>query len=125
MDYAPIAKPPVDQMRVKPNLLDYEGLRREFSWDDIRSELDGLPGGGLNLAHECLDRHLKTARRTKTAMLWEGKNGETESYTFEQMVRQANKTANGLRSLGVEKGDRGFMFLERSPEWYFTPLCTL
>src|SRR2546427_296330 len=44
MDYAPIAKPPVDQMRVKPNLLDYEKLRREFSWDDIRSELGGLIG---------------------------------------------------------------------------------
>src|SRR5439155_18165588 len=60
-----------------------------------------------------------------TAMLWEGKNGETESYTFEQMVRQANKTANGLRSLGVEKGDRVFMFLERIPECYFTAFGTL
>ena len=80
------------------------------------TELDGLPGGGLNIAYECLDRHLKTRARDKPAMLWEGKNGEQETYTFADLREGANKSANALRSLGVEKGDRVFVFLDRIPE---------
>jgi acetyl-CoA synthetase len=125
MDYAPITKSSYDDFKVKPNLWDYDAARAEMTWEQIRSELDGTPGGGLNKAYECLDRHLKTGRRNKVAMLWEGKNGEQETYTFEEMVRGANKAANGLRALGVEKGDRVFVFLERIPECYFTVFGTL
>ncbi|MEO7666506.1 MAG: AMP-binding protein, partial [Dehalococcoidia bacterium] len=125
MDYAPITKPADDDFAVKPNLWDYDAARAEITWEQILSELDGTPGGGLNKAYECLDRHLKTSRRNKVAMLWEGKNGEQETYTFEEMVQGANKAANGLRALGVEKGDRVFVFLERIPECYFTVFGTL
>jgi len=125
LDYSPIAKLPVDRMAVKPNLTDYERIRRDFSWHNLSGELDGLAGGGLNIAYECLDRHLKTPRRDKVAMLWEGKNGESESYTFAEMVRGASKAAHALRSLGVEKGDRVFVFLERIPECYFAVFGTL
>jgi acetyl-CoA synthetase len=120
MDYARIEKSTYDAFKVKPNLWDYDKARREITWDKVREEIDGLPGGALNMAHECLDRHIKTERRNKVAMLWEGKNGEQETYTFEEMVKGANKAANGLRALGVEKGDRVFVFLERIPECYFT-----
>ena len=125
MEYAPITKSPVDQMPVLPNLRDYDETRQNWSWDGIRGELDGVPGGGLNKAYECLDRHAKGDRRDKPAMLWEGKNGERETYTFAEFAREVNKAANGLRSLGVEKGDRVFMFLERIPECYFTAFGTL
>ncbi len=125
MEYPPIAKLPVEQMAVRPNLTDYEGSRRQFNWDDIHRELDGLPGGALNIAHECLDRHLSTPRRHKVAMLWEGKSGESERYTFADLARGANKAAHALRSLGVQKGDRVFVFLERIPECYFTVFGTL
>src|SRR3990170_9036734 len=113
MNYEPIVKPPAGQMTVQPNLTDYAAARASFRWDDIRAELDGLPGGGpgrpasgLNIAYECIDRHLKTHRRDKTAMLWEGKDGRAESYTFAQMAAASNKAANALRTLGVRKGDR-------------------
>jgi acetyl-CoA synthetase len=125
MDYAPITKPPVDQMPVRPNLENYTAERQSITWDTIKAELDWLPGGKINKAHECLDRHLKTERRDKVAMLWVGKNGEEETYTFAQMVAEANKAANGLRRLGVQKGDRVFMFLERVPECYFAAFGTL
>lgn len=125
MDYAPITKPPIDQMPVRPNIGDYETARQTITWDGIRKELDWFPDGKINKAYECLDRHLKTNRRDKLAMLWVGKDGEEERYTFEQMVAEANKAANGLRSLGVEKGDRVFMFLERVPECYFAAFGTL
>ncbi|HEU4758468.1 MAG TPA: AMP-binding protein, partial [Dehalococcoidia bacterium] len=119
MEYTPIPKPPLDRFAVEPNLNDYDAVRRSFSWDGVRRELDGLPGGGLNIAHECLDRHLATPRRDKVAMLWEGKGGESERYTFADMARGANKAAHALRGLGVQKGDRVFVFLERAPELYF------
>ena len=67
MEYAPIAKPPVDQMLVLPNLRDYAETRRDWSWDAVRNELDGMPDGALNKAHECLDRHVKGDRRDKPA----------------------------------------------------------
>ena len=125
MDYTPIPKPAYDTFKVKPNLWNYDEARRDVTWDKVRAELDGMPGGALNMAHECFDRHLKTDRRTKPAMLWEGKNGERETYTFEEMTKGANKAANGLSGLGVEKGDRVFVFLERIPECYFTVFGTL
>lgn len=125
MDYAPITKPPVDQMPVRPNLESYEAARQSITWDAIKSELDWHPDGKINKAYECLDRHLKAERRNKVAMLWVGKNGEEETYTFAEMVAEANKAANGLSSLGVEKGDRVFMFLERVPECYFAAFGTL
>ena len=125
MNYEPIVKPAAGQMRVRPNLIDYESARASFRWDTIRAELDGLPGGALNIAYECIDRHLKTDRRDKTAMLWEGKDGGAETYTFAQMAVGSNKAANALRSLGVRKGDRVFVFLERVPELYFTVFGTL
>ncbi|MCH6555134.1 MAG: AMP-binding protein, partial [Chloroflexi bacterium] len=112
-------------MPVTPNLIGYEAVGDAFRWDDIRAELDGLPGGGLNIAYECIDRHLKTDRKDKVAMLWEAKDGRAETYTFAQMAAASNKAANALRSLGVEKGDRVFVFLERVPELYFTVFGTL
>ena len=125
MNYEPIVKPPPERMPVTPNLIGYEAVGDAFRWDDIRAELDGLPGGGLNIAHECIDRHLTTDRKDKVAMLWEAKDGRAETYTFAQMAAGSNKAANALRSLGVEKGDRVFVFLERVPELYFTVFGTL
>ena len=125
MNYEPIVKPPPERMPVTPNLIGYEAAGDAFRWDDIRAELDGLPGGGLNIAYECIDRHLTTDRKDKVAMLWEAKDGRTETYTFAQMAAASNKAANALRSLGVEKGDRVFVFLERVPELYFTVFGTL
>ena len=122
MEYVPISKP---KLAVMPNLSDYEQARHELTWQEIRSHLDGLPGGGLNIAHECLDRHLSRPHRDKIAMLWEGKNGDSERYTFADMSGKANQAAHALRSLGVKKGDRVFVFLERIPELYFTVFGTL
>ena len=47
MAYDPIAKPSLEQFAVRPNLYDYDEVRANWSWDDLRKELDGLPGGGL------------------------------------------------------------------------------
>jgi len=125
MTYEPITKPGASSLRVRPNLVDYEEALRSFKWDDVNKELDGLPGGGLNLAYEAIDRHTKTGRRDKVALIWEGKNGEEERYTFAQMAALSNRFANVLTSLGVGKGDRVFVFAERLPELYAVVFGTL
>jgi acetyl-CoA synthetase len=125
MPFEIITKPDVTKLPVVPNITDYEAQRADFSWEALSKELDGLPGGGINVAYEALDRHVKTDRRTKPAMLWEGKNGEQETYTFEDLAKLSNKWTNVLRSLGIQKGDRVFVFLDRIPELYAAVFGTL
>ena len=124
MDYDLITKRPRD-LRLPPMLEDYDASRRSFSWDQVERELAWLPGGGLNIAHECIDRHCQEGRGDKQAMIWVGKSGEEERYTFEQMRVETNKFANVLKSLGAKKGDRVFVFLDRLPEIYFVLLGIL
>ena len=52
------------------NLLGYDECTRTFSWAQARGLLDGLPGGGLNIAHEAIDRHVKAGRGDKLALRW-------------------------------------------------------
>ena len=111
--------------RKRPNLQDYDKIRDSFQWADVEKEIDGLPGGGLNLGYEAIDRHVAKGRANKIAMLWEGKAGEQQSFTFAQMKAETDKFANVLRSLGVKKGDRVFAFMDRVPPLYFAVFGTL
>ena len=103
-------------MSIAPNLLDYRGARETIKWDSIYRELDGFDGGGINIAHEVLDRHVKTPLKDKVALFWEGKNGESEEYTFNDMWRLTNRFADALGNLGVKKGDRIFTYMDRIPD---------
>jgi acetyl-CoA synthetase len=125
MDYETIAKPQPDQLRVRPNLDDYAGIRASFDYERVIDELDGLPGGGPNIAYEALDRHVRAGRGDKPCLLWEGKSGKTETYTYADMARLSNRFANVLGQLGVKKGDRVFVFMDRIPELYAAAFGTL
>ena len=125
MEYPVISKPTAEEMRVRPNLLDVEAARKGFRWEDIYQELDWLPDGFLNKAHECIDRHCQGPRADKVALIWAGKNGEEERYTYSQLRDETNKFANVLAGLGVQKGDRVFLFLDRIPEQYIALFGTL
>jgi acetyl-CoA synthetase len=120
-----IRKPKPEELTAKPNLVDFEQFRVNPPWPAIMKELDWLPGGFLNKAHECIDRHADGARKDKPALIWEGKKGDSETYTFGQLKEQTNKFANVLRELGVQKGDRVFFFMERIPELYIALFGTL
>ena len=125
MDYQPIVKPPLDQFSVSPNLNDWKARRAAHSWDAVRAELDGLPnGGGLNLAHEAIDRHANNTP-DKVAMRWVTATGEGEDYTYADMKRLSNRFANALRDLGIQKTDRVFVFMDRTPELYAAVFGTL
>ncbi len=125
MPYETITKPAADALRVRPNLYDYEAQRASFRWDELAKDLDGLAGGGLNIAYEALDRHVKQGRGAKAAILWAGKNGEQETYSYADLARTSDKWCNVLRGLGVRKGDRVFVFLDRVPELYAAVFGTL
>ena len=61
-------------------------------------------GGKTNIAYNCLDRHTKTARRNKLALMWEGEKGEFRSFSYFALQREVCKFTNVLKSLGVQKG---------------------
>jgi acetyl-CoA synthetase len=84
-----------------------------------------LPGGALNMAHEAIDRHTRGRLARKTALIWLGSDGEREEYTFAQVREHSNRFANVLMSLGITKGDRIALHLDRVPESYFSLLGIL
>ena len=73
-------------------------------------------GAKLNVSYNCLDRHLTTWRRNKAAIIWEGENHETRTLTYRDLHREVCKFANGLKKLGVEKGDRVTIYMPMVPE---------
>ncbi len=73
-------------------------------------------GGRLNLCANAVDRHALGARAEKTALLWEGEPGEVRSLTYAELYADVQKFANGLKSLGVAKGDRVAIYMGMCPE---------
>ena len=124
MPWEPIHKTPGKQA-VVPNLWDYEEVRSRFTWDAARRELDGLPGGGLNIAYEAVDRHLAHGRGDRLAVRWLGKDGEVRDFRYRDLAELTNRFANVLKGLGIGKGDRVFSLLGRVPELYVVALGTL
>jgi acetyl-CoA synthetase len=73
-------------------------------------------GGRTNIALNALDRHVKTWRKNKLALIWEGEPGDKQTYSYWRLYREVNKFANVLKSLGVKKGDRVTIYMGRIPE---------
>jgi len=107
--------------RVSPNWNDYDGLRAAFSWKAARGELAGLPDGGLNIAHEAVDRHASGALGAKTAFRFLDADSSRD-LTYLELSRLTNRFANVLRTLGVGRGERVFILAGRIPELYVAVL---
>jgi acetyl-CoA synthetase len=95
-------------------------LRWMRPWDRV---VDWTPpfakwfvGGRLNIADNCLDRHLNGPRRNKAALIWIGEPGERVTLTYQQLHREVCKFANVLKQLGVGSGDRVGIYLPMIPE---------
>jgi acetyl-CoA synthetase len=73
-------------------------------------------GGRLNISANCLDRHVRTARRNKAALIWEGEPGDRRTLTYFDLHRQVCQFASVLKSLGVKKGDRVALYMPLIPE---------
>ena len=121
------------------SLNDYEALSKraaadpESYWAEIASELHwfekwnkvlewDLPfsrwfvGGKTNISYNCLDRHLKTPRKNKIAILWEGEPGDVRALSYQMMHREVSRFANVLKSLGLKAGDRATVYMGMVPE---------
>ena len=106
--------------KVTPNIENISNFKKDFNWEEIFEEIPWLPGGGLNNAYVCIDSHVDSGKGDDVAMIWNGKNDEEETYTFNDLKSHTDKFANVLKELGVDKGDRVFVFMDRLPECYIS-----
>ncbi len=121
------------------SLEEYERLYKESVeqpekfWGDVANELHWFKpwdkvlewnapwakwfeGGQINLAYNCLDRHVQSGRANKTALLWEGEPGDLRTLTYEQLLTEVKKFSNVLLGLGIKKGDRIAIYMGMTPE---------
>ncbi|MFU8867399.1 acetate--CoA ligase [Natronococcus sp.] len=96
-------------------------LSWEREYDTVLHEGDApfyewFSGGTLNASYNCLDRHLEAGRKTHAAIRWEGKRGERETYTYQDLATAVNEFAATLLDLGVEEDDIVTLYLPMIPE---------
>ncbi|MEA1915621.1 MAG: acetyl-coenzyme A synthetase N-terminal domain-containing protein, partial [Campylobacterota bacterium] len=109
---------------------DYEGTWAKFAnekidwfkpYDKVLDESNApfykwFSGGELNVAHQCVDRHLAT-KKNKAAIIFEGDNGDQQILTYRELASEVNKTANMFKSkFGITKGDRVVIYMPMIPE---------
>lgn len=96
-------------------------LRWFKKWDQVMDDSEKpffkwFTGGKTNLCYNCVDRHLDGPNRNKAALIWEGEPGDSRVLTYFDLHREVCKFANGLKSIGVQKGDRVAIYLPMVPE---------
>ncbi|MGE9807291.1 MULTISPECIES: acetate--CoA ligase [unclassified Janibacter] len=109
-----------------------EQARNRLTWaTDFTQTLDWTDapfakwfvGGELNVAYNCVDRHVEAGNGDRVAFHFEGEPGDTRTITYADAQREVSKAANALESLGVTKGDRVAIYLPMIPEAVFTMLA--
>jgi acetyl-CoA synthetase len=130
--------PPSDQWRAAarandPGVYARAAADPEQFWAAFAAELDWIEpwtrvldwqpphakwfvGGRINASANCLDRHVRGARRNKAALIWEGEPGDRRTFTYFDLHREVCQFANVLKQLGVTKGDRVALYLPLIPE---------
>lgn len=103
----------------------WERAAEFLDWEEDYSEVldasdepyyEWFSDGTLNASYNCIDRHIETGRKNQTAIKWEGEHGSTRSYTYQELYREVNEFAAGLRSLGVEADDVVTLYMPMIPE---------
>lgn len=112
-------------LTVVPHLADYEREYSSFTWQAARQALEGLPGGGLNIAHEAVDRHAAGPHSQHDALRFVASDGSVHALTYAGLAERTARFAGLLRGLGLGPGARVFSLLGRRPELYAAVLGTL
>jgi acetyl-CoA synthetase len=123
MTRKPIAKRAEDAAR--SNMPSYAEAVASFSWDGARNQLDGLAGGGLNIAYEAVDRHVARGHGGARALRWLAGDGRVVDFSYGDLKRETNKFANVLAGIGASPGDRIFSLLGRTPDLHVGALGAL
>ncbi len=92
----------------------YKTWDRVLDWDPPYARW--FVGGLLNACYQCVDRHVKTWRKSKVAIYWEAETGETRVLSYSTLYREVNRFAWVLQKLGIKKGDRVALYLPMVPE---------
>ena len=100
--------------QAKEHLEWFEPFDRVLDWNPPHVEWFG--GGKLNASYNCLDRHAKTWRKNKAALIWEGEPGDSRVLTYGDLLREVCKFANAMKKLGIAKGDRVTIYMPMVPE---------
>jgi len=113
------------ETRAQANMPDLDAASEQLDWDIFRSWLDYFPKGGLNIAHEAIDRHVTHGAGDREALRWLGKSGERRSFTYADLKQETDRFARLLQDRGFGKGTRVYSLLGRVPELYIAALGTL
>ncbi len=88
-----------------------------LEWDFHTAHVKWFVGGKLNVAYNCLDRHVQAGDGDRTALIWQGNDREASTtFTYAELLEQVGRCANALRALGVEKGDRVCIYMQMVTE---------
>jgi acetyl-CoA synthetase len=95
-------------------------LSWEKQWDEVLDWSNPpfakwFVGGRLNVAYNCLDRHVEAGHGDQVAYHWEGEPGDTRTFTYAQLTEEVCRAANALTELGVQAGDRVAIYLPMIP----------
>jgi acetyl-CoA synthetase len=112
-----------DRFRKDPDAF-WDGMAHELEWvhpwDKTRDVnypyAKWFTNGKLNITANCLDRHVRDHRRNKAAIIWRGEGEEEHIYTYQQLLSKVCRFANGLRKIGIKKGDRVCIYMPLVPE---------
>lgn len=138
---------PSEEMVAQANIPDYESVYKRSvedpegfwaeeaeslewyrKWDKVfddsqRPFFKWFTGGKINIVHNAIDRHLKTWRRNKLAIIWEGEPGDVRTMSYHALNREVSQTANVLKSMGVKKGEIVTVYMPQIPELAITMLA--
>ncbi|MDP9417310.1 MAG: acetate--CoA ligase, partial [Actinomycetota bacterium] len=125
------AKADLYELAGKDRLAFWEEQARELAWErpwDTTLEWEApfakwFVGGTLNVAYNCIDRHVEAGHGDQVAIHWEGEPGDTRTITYADLQREVCKATNALVELGVSKGDRVAIYLPMIPEAVFAMLA--
>ncbi|KGX85658.1 acetate--CoA ligase [Pontibacillus litoralis] len=100
------------------HLSNYDKTYQQFDWDEVKQAFSWSRTGKVNIAYEAIDRHAENPMKTDQVALIYSSPDREETYTFSDLKQSSNQFANVLKKYGIEKGDRVFIFMPRSPEFY-------
>jgi acetyl-CoA synthetase len=138
---------PSDEVQAKARLKDWDALAQKAAedlegfwaaeagelewfrkWDKVLDDSEKpfykwFVGAQVNIVHNAIDRHLKTWRKNKLALIWEGEPGDKRTFSYHALNREINQFANIIKAMGVQKGDRVTIYMGRIPEIVFAMLA--
>ena len=115
----------VEAARLNPESFWGEAALKELHWfSPFHTVLDWsnppfakwFDGGKTNVSYNCLDRHVKQGLGNKVAIIWEGEPGEVRKITYKELFEEVCRVANGLKQLGIRKGDLVALYMPMVPE---------